>query len=152
MSTLVIGLGERARGDDAVGLLVADAVHRDDHPCEVIAVTSPTRLLDAWDGHDDVVVVDAVHSGRAPGELSVIEVGQRSLPIPSGAGGSHGFGLAEVVELGRALGRLPKRLVLVGVEARSFAQGADLTPAVADAVLPAAALVIDLIPVTEWTT
>ena len=146
MSTLVIGIGERARGDDAVGLLVADAVHRDDIRCDVIAITSPTQLLDAWEGHDDVVVVDAVRAGGRPGEVSVIEVGHRSLPAHAGAGGSHGFGVAEVVELGRALGRLPRRLVLVGIEAADFTHGAPLTPAVADAVRPAAALISDLLP------
>ena len=46
-----------------------------------------------------------------------------------------------MVELGRALGRLPDRLVVVGVEAEGFDHGAPLTPQVAAAVPIAAARV-----------
>ena len=49
-------------------------------------------------------------------------------------GGTHAFGLAEAVELARALRRLPQRLVLVGVEAVGFDYGAPLSPEVAAAV------------------
>ena len=80
------------------------------------------------------MVVDAVRTGRAPGEVTVVEVGAHALPARPGADGSHGFGVAEAVELGRALDRLPRRLVVVGVEAATFSTGAAVTPAVADAV------------------
>jgi len=52
--------------------------------------------------------------------------------------GTHAFGLGAVVELARALQRLPDRLVLVGVEAESFDHGAPLSPAVRSAVDAAA--------------
>jgi hydrogenase maturation protease len=48
-----------------------------------------------------------------------------------------------MVELGRALGRLPNRLVVVGVEAERFDHGAPLSPHVAAAVPVAAARVCD---------
>ncbi len=138
MSALVIGVGQTDRSDDAVGLLVAAEVGRIAPAVDVVTVTSPTRLVDAWEGRDDVAVVDAVRTGRSAGAITLVEVGNRPLPARPGAGGSHGFGVAEAVELGRALGRLPRHLVVVGVEASTFAIGAELTPEVVAAV-PAAA-------------
>ncbi len=40
------------------------------------------------------------------------------------------MGLAEAVELARALGRLPARLVVYGIEAASFETGAEPSAAV----------------------
>jgi hydrogenase maturation protease len=137
MSALVIGVGQADRGDDAVGPLVAAEVRRTAPAVDVVTVDSPTRLLDSWQGRDVVVVVDAVRTGRPAGAITLVEVGHRPLPARPGAGGSHGFGVAEAVELGRVLGRLPSHLVVVGVEAATFAIGAGLTPAVVAAV-PAA--------------
>jgi hydrogenase maturation protease len=51
------------------------------------------------------------------------------------------MGAAEAIELARTLGRLPRRLVVYGIEGASFHPGAPLTPAVADAVKMAAGMV-----------
>lgn len=142
MTALVIGIGQPDRGDDAAGLAVAAAVQQLAPDVATTEVASPVRLVDAWGGHEVVVVVDAVVSGRAPGDVTVIEVGAGPLPTRPGAGGSHGFGVAEAVELARALNRLPRQLVVVGVEAATFTHGNGLSPAVAAAVDPAARSVL----------
>ena len=137
---LVIGLGSADRGDDAVGALVARAVAARLPGVRVVDHEDPTALLDAWQDHTPVVVVDAVRSGAPAGAVHWLETGQHRPPIGtptwarSGHGSSHAVGLAEMVELGRALGRLPDRLVVVGIEAAGFDHGAPLTPAVAAAV------------------
>lgn len=144
---LVIGLGSPDRGDDAVGRAVARSVAADEPGVAVLDHEDPTSLLDLWSGHDPVLVVDAVRSGAAPGTLHWLETGARGAPVTAGAwrhtghGGTHAVGLAEMVELGRALGRLPARLVVVGIEAESFDHGAPLSPRVAEAVPVAAARV-----------
>ncbi len=52
---------------------------------------------------------------------------------------SHGLGLAEAVELARALGQLPRSCVVYAIEGESFAVGAPLSPPVATAVADVAA-------------
>lgn len=131
---LVIGLGALDRGDDAVGAAVASAVAARMSGVTVVAHEDPTGLLDVWAGHDPVVVVDAVRSGAAPGTVHRLE----TVPAGLGPGSTHGIGLADVVELGRALGRLPGRLVVIGIEAERFDHGAPLSAAVAAAVPVAA--------------
>jgi hydrogenase maturation protease len=56
---------------------------------------------------------------------------------------THAFGLAEAVELARALGRLPRFLVVYGVEGKCFTPGAALSAGVEAAAADAAARVLD---------
>ena len=142
MSALVIGLGNPDRGDDAVGVQVARRVALDRPNVRVLELDDPSEALDAWAAADTVVVADAVSSGGDPGCIHVVDAVARTLPAGSwAAGGTHALGLAAVVELGRALGRLPRRLVLVGVEAGRFDHGTPMSDAVAAAV-PGAALAV----------
>jgi hydrogenase maturation protease len=139
LQALVIGLGNPDRGDDAVGVNVARRVAAERLDVRVLELDDPSEAIDAWSGADTVVVADAVSSGSAPGEIRVVDAVARKLPSGSwAAGGTHALGLAAAVELARALGRLPRRLVLVGVEANRFDHGMPMSDAVAEAV-PAAA-------------
>jgi hydrogenase maturation protease len=149
-ATLVVGLGRTDRGDDGVGPAVTRAVaSRLDHASGVRVLTEedPTALLDLWEGHDRVVVVDAVVTGDPAGTLHRLDLGADAPPLPAevwaraGHGGTHAFGLATAVELGRALHRLPACVVVVGVEAGSVDVGEGLSPPVAAAVDAAAAIV-----------
>ena len=139
MSALLIGVGSTDRGDDGIGIAVArEAARREVRGVEVIQVPDPASLVDVWDGLDRVVVVDAMSSRRPPGTVTTVDVTEA--PLPEGgwaAGGTHALGLAAAVELSRALDRLPRRLVVVGVEAAQVAHGAELSPEVARAVGPA---------------
>jgi hydrogenase maturation protease len=100
----------------------------------------PTDLVELWSGRPTTVVVDALRSGAVAGTVTVVETGAGSPTLPGaawaamGRGGTHAFGLAAAVELARVLGRLPQRLVLVGVEAAGFDFGAPLTPEVQAAI------------------
>jgi hydrogenase maturation protease len=135
----VVGIGTGDRGDDAIGLLVADRVRElGATGVTVVPVGTPLELLDVFDSYDSVVVVDAVRSGGGAGAVSVRVVDESALPARSPAAGTHGLGVAEAVELARALDRLPARLVVVGVELADVTTGADLTEAVARAVDQAA--------------
>ena len=146
MNALVVGVGRPDRRDDAAGLLVAAAVQRRTSLCDVVTVATPVRLLDAWSGRDRVVVVDAVRSGRRPGEITVADATARPLPTTwSGSGGSHAFGVGDALELARSLGRLPRHVLLVGIEAADTGPGCEPTAAVAAAVEGAADAVLAVV-------
>ena len=98
----------------------------------------PTRLLEGWGDADLLVLVDAVKSGAEPGTVHRVEVGEHGLPRELGLTSSHVFGVEETIELARTLGRLPERVVVFGIEAKSLAAGESLTPAVAAAIEPVA--------------
>lgn len=72
-------------------------------------------LIDKMAGVDAVILIDAVHSGAAPGSVFAID---RTELVRCGEGrSSHSLGVAEVLDLGERLGALPPRLGLIGVEA-----------------------------------
>ena len=102
----------------------------------------PVSLVDAWEGADHVFVLDAVRSGSPPGMVHRIDASTGPIPATLSAASTHTLGVGEAIELARALGRLPARLVLYGIEAERIAAGAELTPAVAGAVDDAVARVL----------
>ncbi|WP_432872971.1 hydrogenase maturation protease [Microbispora rosea] len=130
---VVIGLGGDGRGDDAAGLEVVRRL-RGRLSSSVVIVESagdPAQLVEAWTGARLAVVIDAVSSGAAPGTVhrrTGVEGG------PSWHGSSHSFGLADAVDLGRALGRMPAQLIVIGVEGGDFTIGAPITPPVLSAI------------------
>ena len=134
--TVVIGIGNRLRGDDGAGVAVAERLRGRVPPgVEVVACSEePSRLMDAWEGADGVVLVDTVSSGADPGTLHRFDAGENALPARTFRSSTHAIGIADTIELARALGRLPRRVLVYGVEAGGFTTGAALSPAVETAV------------------
>ena len=141
MSAAAVCLGSPFRGDDAVGPAVAERLRAAGAPV-LDCADEPTRLLDLWGGLDTVVVVDAIHAGAAPGTLHRIEAGEGPLPGDLRLASTHAMGIADALELARALGRAPRRVVVLGLEGTSFGMGEAMTPAVADALEGLVAAVI----------
>ena len=145
--TVVIGVGNSWAGDDAAGVLVVrivraragDGVYVLEHEGE------PTALLDMWQGARLAIVVDATSGGGPSGSVRTLDATHEPLPAGFTGTSTHAFGLAAAIELARALGRLPERLLVVGVEGRSFAAGAHPDPAVQAALEPAAEVVLKLV-------
>lgn len=132
---LVIGLGNRMRGDDGAGLEVARRLRATDGLETVEHDGDPIELLELWAGADPVVLVDAVIGDRPPGAVHRFEPDRGPLPSRlASPASSHALGLAETIELARSLGRLPERAVVYGIEARRFALGAEMSAAVEAAV------------------
>jgi hydrogenase maturation protease len=134
--TVVIGVGNPLRGDDAAGVVVAERL-RPRVP-EGVAVVScseePTRLMEAWEGAECVVLVDTVSSGEPAGTVHRFDAGEEAVPARTFRSSTHAIGIADTIELARALGRLPRRVRVYGIEAGGFGTGSSLTPAVESAV------------------
>lgn len=127
MHSLVIGLGHPDCGDDAAGLIAAEALG-DVVSDDVTVVTSTAGLLEHADAiarAGRVVVLDAVRSGAAPG--TVVRLSPRDLDAEVASFSSHGMGLALELALLDRIGRLPDATVVIGVEVDDVALGADLS-------------------------
>jgi len=129
---LIIGCGNRDRGDDAAGVLVAEGlrqlgidvqIHRGD----------AGELIESWCGVDDVIVVDAVMTGTKVGSVTFWD-GQHPPAFLRSTPSTHGLGLAAAIELSRILGCLPIRLRMYGIEGRHFEIGVEVSPEVKNAV------------------
>jgi hydrogenase maturation protease len=140
----VIGVGNPFRRDDGAGVAVARRLRAAALPGVVVVEASGegTALMDAWRDAAAVVVVDAVRSGADAGTVFRFDARQETLPARFFHYSTHAFGVAEAVEVGRALGQLPPRLVLYGIEGKVFDAGTGLSPEVEAAVAAVARQVL----------
>jgi hydrogenase maturation protease len=129
-AAVVIGVGNTFRRDDGVGPAVAAAVAQMRLPdVRVVCTAETAAILDAWEGTQVAVVVDAA-TGGTPGLVRHCDLEDLAEhPLLS----SHELSLTQTYELARALGRAPGRLVIVSVDAADTGYGRGLSPAVAAA-------------------
>lgn len=128
-SLLVIGVGNRDRGDDAVGPVVCDLVVAAGLP-GVDTLVFEGSVLDLpmhWGPTDRVVVVDAKPPAGHPGRVTHTDALAHRLLAP-GTASTHAVDVGAAVELARALGRMPAELSIVGIEGASFGFGDALHP------------------------
>lgn len=129
MKTLVIGVGNDYRGDDAVGLIVARRLRDLNWPhVEVIESDGEfTKLMESWREAESVILIDAVQSGVAPGTIHRVVAHKEQLSPKLSSGSTHAVGVAEAIALSKMLGRLPQYFIVFGVEASHCAWGATLS-------------------------
>jgi hydrogenase maturation protease len=160
----LIALGNRLRGDDALGPMIGERVverlRRLDEPGVRRSLALHCGALDAlaivaaWSDARSAFVVDAALSGAGAGTLHRFEVTPPShgnvtpLSHALARSSSHGLGLAEAIGLARALGRLPERLVCYAIEARAFGHAQTLSREVDDALEDCVARMADEILAT----
>lgn len=139
---LIIGVGNRSRGDDAAGLIAAARAREHLAGAPGISVVEldgdAKSAIDLIDQHATVILADAVRFGGEPGRIYRIDASGRPLPARLRRTSSHGFGIAHTIELARVLGRLPPRVVVYGIEAACFDLGTSPSPMVTSAALTVA--------------
>jgi len=118
---LVLGLGNDILSDDAVGLHVAREIRRRLRHSDGIEVEETCEmglaLLDYIAGFDDLVLVDAVQTGKAPpGFVHELDDSQlKVLPTLS----PHFVGVGEAMAVGRRLGMvMPRRAKIFAIEVK----------------------------------
>ncbi|MEZ5400162.1 MAG: hydrogenase maturation protease [Bryobacteraceae bacterium] len=143
LAPLVIGYGNRMRGDDAAGPLAIDVLRESGARGLRLDVFEGdgSALIDRWGATDTVVMIDAVVSGLASGEVRVFTPGDLGAGIRCVS--THGLGLIEAVRLAKAIGRMPAQLWIVGVEAERFELGSEPSPAVRRGAHDAARIAIE---------
>ena len=145
---VVIGIGHPDRAGDGVGRRAVRRVRGRLPGVEILERSGEaTGLIADWSDRPVAYVVDAVRTGASPGTVHRLEVaGVDPGPLPSGFGSpasSHGLGLATAVELGRTLGSLPARLVVLGVEVDGVELGGAPDPALDRATEEVARLLLE---------
>ncbi len=150
MRIIVIGIGQTMRGDDAAGVEAVrrwqqkfpDTASRSEISVEFSELPG-LALLDLLGGFDDVLIVDAVQSGAAPG--TVHRLSPKDLAsFGTESKSAHGWGVAETLELGRQLQLIVANpsIRLIGVEAQELELGQPMSEAVEES-LPAVCQAIE---------
>lgn len=125
----VIGVGNEFRQDDGIGLYVI----RELRQRNLRGVTciehqrEGTGLMDQWEGARSVFLIDAVSSGQAPGTIHRFQIPGDQIPKSILCASTHTFNIADCIELARALHRLPEKIIVYGIEGKSFNIQQDLS-------------------------
>ena len=146
LKTVIIGIGSLLRGDDAVGIRIAEAVEREALPPDVRVVTTTAAglaLLDLLTGHDRALIIDAIQTRHGkPGE--VYRLGLEDIPAPLHSFTVHDVSLRSALDAGRKMGLpLPDETVIFAVEVADVAPLREsCTPEVEKAIPKAVSLVL----------
>ncbi len=126
---LIIGIGNRYRSDDGIGLEVVERLKKLNPKGVKIRAEDgeASKLIEAWMDMEKVIVVDATSSGINPGTIRRYDVKDKSLPADLFHFSTHSFSLADAVEFARALNKLPKNLIIFGIEGKDFSYGSLLS-------------------------
>lgn len=136
---LVVAIGNPDRGDDGVGPAVARELRQRATGVRIFECGGNLLdLIDEWAGYGAAVLVDASGPTGDPGRIRRIDLVDSLLPADFSRNSTHAFGLAETIELARALDQLPRRLIVYLVEGEWFEIGGALSPRVAGTVRKAA--------------
>jgi hydrogenase maturation protease len=93
-----------------------------------------TALMEAWEGAEAVILIDAVCSGAPAGTIHRLDAHAETVPPALFRYSTHAFSVAEAIALARTLNRLPPRLIVFAVEGKHFDAGVGLSAEVERAV------------------
>ena len=147
---LVLGLGNTLLTDEAVGVRVAEAVGADPEAgaLGIRARDGGTMGLTLMVEMEDcaaMVVIDAAQLGAAPGTVRLFEGAAMDRFLRTRGRNPHDIGLDDVLDGLRLREAMPERRALLGLQPADLRVGEALTPAVAEAVPRAAAMVLELV-------
>jgi hydrogenase maturation protease len=136
-ATLIMGIGNIFRGDDAAGPAAARLLREMELPdVQVLEIDGDlTGLLEGWQGAPKVIVIDAVTSKAEAGAIFRFAAHEQPLPQKIFAPCScHAFGVAQQIEIARSLNQLPPCLIVFGIEGKDFTPGSSLSPEIQEAL------------------
>jgi hydrogenase maturation protease len=137
-ATLVIGLGSPLRGDDGVGIRVAQAVAANILPPHVEVVDGGTPglgIVNLFEGRRRVIVVDAADMGVPPGQFRRFTLNEARVRAEGDHLSVHAPGLGDALLLAQALNLLPDEIVIFGVQPAHLEWDSGLSSQV-EAALP----------------
>ncbi len=135
MSILVLGVGNILLTDEGIGVRVVEALEARYRAPEGVAIvdggTAGMELLELLSSHEQLILVDAVNTGDAPGTLVELRGNQvpalfRSKISP------HQLGISDLLAVLALTGELPRDLLLFGVVPYSLDTGTELTEAMVE--------------------
>jgi hydrogenase maturation protease len=137
LKILVLGIGNKILKDDGIGPAVIQELRRFSLPKGVFLETaniSGFTLLDIVTGYDTLIIVDAMKSGKSPGEITWVDTDEYTLrtTIPS----QHKMDIFHMLELGKQMGiTIPVNVRTMAIEADDVTSfGETLSPEVAKVI------------------
>lgn len=132
---LIMGIGNYLMADEGVGVHAAERLLQESWPSHITVLDGGTggfHLLEYFEIHDHVILIDATLDGREPGTIRKIKPRFASDFPP--AMSTHDIGLKDMVSALQFLGRMPEIDLFVVSIASIQEQGIQLTATIRDAM------------------
>jgi len=109
---VILGVGNRLKGDDAVGPLICDGLQGRIAATVIDSGTVPENHIGPVIAlaPEIIVIIDAVDWGRTPGSICLVH----SMQIGSGGFSTHGLSLTSLYRMFTTL--LPVEILLLGIQ------------------------------------
>lgn len=134
---LVLGLGNLLCADDGLGVVAVHLLQRRYRAPEGVLVldggTLGLSLLSYLEDARQAILVDAIHDDARAGTLVRLE-GDEVAPALAGRLSVHQVGVADLLDAARWRGRLPSRLILLGLVPENLELRLARSPAVEEAM------------------
>jgi hydrogenase maturation protease len=131
MKISVVGIGNLLIGDDGVGIhavQMLSSMSLPDHVEVHDADSNTFLLLEAIDGRDKAIIIDAYEKGEEPGTIEKFVIDPEALPDADIKLSLHDMDFFEGLRMGRtAEFKLPEEIVVIGVEPESLDAGMELS-------------------------
>ena len=137
--------------DDGVGSIIARMLSRMNLPANIRILEEGTegiRLLDKILEFDKVIIIDAIKTGRTPGEVMILNGKQLISKAKKEQYRSvHDINLISTLKLGYELfpEAMPREIILVGIEAERIEPGLGLSKKVKNFLPKVLEVILDLV-------
>lgn len=139
MKISVVGIGNLLIGDDGVGIHAVEMLGSMNLPSHVEVHDADSNmflLLEAIDGRDKAIIIDAYENGSEPGTIKKFVIDTDALPDTDIKLSLHDMGFFDGLKMGQTADiKLPKEIVVIGVEPERLEAGMELSSKI-KAVLP----------------
>ena len=126
----LVGIGNYIRGDDSIGLRIAEYVSAQglNEGFEVLDIAdNGLNLLGYFEDAEEMLWIDAVRSGRKPGEFFFFSPDDVESEKKLSARTTHEGDFLQVLRLARQLGYRIPPIVIMGIEPAKMDEGIKLS-------------------------
>ena len=152
--TLILGIGSVVRGDDAVGVRVAEEMEKSSLP-EAVAVEygdiSGLNVIKYFSDFERIIIIDASDMSEAPGPVRVFKSGEIKKAKFKDVLSTHGMTLLETLSLSDKL-QLPAEIFVIGIQPEDISYRLDMTRTLKKSIFQAVERIKSLISIDLSST
>ena len=134
---VIMGIGNLLLKDEGIGVHAINALKRENElPENVELIDVGTSTLDAlqmFDDLDKLIVIDAVKGGGKPGTIYKFKPGE-ICSVNRVATSLHQLGFIEALSIAERLGKVPRDVIIIGIEPKEVSSGLELSPEIEEKI------------------
>ncbi|MDJ0918374.1 MAG: hydrogenase maturation protease [Woeseiaceae bacterium] len=133
----VLGIGNDLLQDDGAGIHAIRQFEAVNQHVDVTAIDGGTiglALMSELEGHQGIIVIDAMRLGTPPGTVTIHEGADMDHCLRNHSGSAHEVSISDLMDALRLSDALPPRRALIGIEPACIEWGTEPTPKIAGSI------------------